>query len=373
MRYRAFSLVWLTFSAIVVFNVWPRTLSMPAAAPRLTDACGRSAAIAATVRNALLFTPTIAEFLFVTRSPNPVISAYDANSLIVSGGLFGHVYPQLNSSRIKNGLRPGIPSTEDIFTLRPDVIFDWSFRAPYFAGLGLPALCVSTKRAEEQGVLGNGRLYAETMNQPGRADELISRYHREIAQVADVASFLRVPPQARILFISINRAGQIRADVSPLRSDIITLLGGIDLRTGLPMAAAIGPEDLFLLDPDIIVIQPDSLIDDGLTPAEFMEAEMWHPLKAVRDRRVYARPPGVSLYFSGIVETPLFARWIAEIIHPDFPPDVRRFIQDALERELRYTISDEELDQLLAIEKNKYSRGHERFEAIHNKKTNGDL
>ena len=117
-------------------------------------------------------------------------------------------------------------------------------------------------------------------------------------------------------------------------------------------------EVLLKIDPDIIVLERTS----DVTPQSFCADRRWKGLKAVQTRRVYTRPPGIAFTTTGILEFPLYARWLAELLYPNLmQPELRQVMAANYKRTLGYAMSQEQLDQLLAVDDNRYSAGYGRF------------
>ncbi len=367
MRIDASTLCWLAGCMLMVPMAMPKAVQPPGHHAGIEDACNTTVAVPAQVRSALILTPTMAEYLFVTRRPDAIVSGYAANKMIVENGLLKNIYPQLDSSRVGSTDIPGQASAETIFTMAPDVVFDWAFRGPFFKSLGLPVACIALRRDEESSVLLNARIYAEAMHQPGRGTGLAAGYRTEFDRLRRQLQSLPTPASEetapRILFASVESTGRVHALTSPTRSALIGMAGGHDVREDLPEDAMIDTEEMLRLDPDIIVLQPRGLDGGGMTPQDFMQSPLWQSLKSVRDRRVYLIPRGAAISFYGIVETPLFARWVAEILQPALPREFRQKMRAAYQRELGYRLSEQELDWILAMPENRSSTGYQRFSA----------
>ncbi len=75
-------------------------------------------------------------------------------------------------------------------------------------------------------------------------------------------------------------------------------------------------------------------------------------LKAVRDRRVYKWEQG------NLTVRPAEIRWLAEIAHPDrLQPRVRQLMRDRVREEFGYSLSDDQIDQMLHVDENSDSAG----------------
>lgn len=343
-------IVWFLFCLIVVLLSCPRELSISGAGePETPDAVAP--------HHALLFTPTLAEYLFVTRRPESVLSGYLANGIVVRNGILKKVYPQLNTPAVINSNYPGGTSLETLFSLNPDVVFEWAFRCNLLKQYGIPVICIDPQRDEERGMIANTHAYAQGMAMPERARHLISRYQQQMALLLQQ---LKPPrPGKRVLFLSVSNSGRLSASASPSRSALVSMAGGIDLCNNTAGNGLIDAEEVIRMDPDFIFLE--SYSHDELTPEAFMHSAIWRTLTAVKNRHVYMIPRGAGQWFYGIAETPLFARWISEILQPSLPPMLRQQITDTYQKELGYSLSTQDLDWLLAVEENRHAAGYPRF------------
>jgi len=357
---------WLLLCLLLICNAFPKTMisAKIIEGRSIKDACGREVHLPTEVHDVALLTPTLPEYLFVTRQPESIRDWYKGNWFWFTRSHFRNVYPQLLETRVKAHVFSDIFDPELLMKLRPDVILDWDFRAPSFERYGLTSVCLSNRRSEEAGIFFNARLYAEVFDEPDRADALIASYRQALLDVATASKAAADIHQTKLLSISITPSiGRIHALKSPLRSEIVALAGGIDMRQTLPHTFEfLNAETVLLLDPDSLVLESNSIANDGPSAKEFLKDSSWQSLKAVRDRRVYQQPTGMGLFFTGIIETPLFARWIAEILHPDLAPEMREKMRNAYRNAVAYNPDDIELDHMLATAANSNSFDHVRFE-----------
>jgi ABC-type Fe3+-hydroxamate transport system substrate-binding protein len=117
-------------------------------------------------------------------------------------------------------------------------------------------------------------------------------------------------------------------------------------------------ERVLMMDPDMIFLTSE-------TPAEFLHEPRWSGLKAVRNHRVYegARDLRDSMVGgTGLDLGPIWARWKAEVVHPErLPPKVRNLLAEHFAQAYGYTLSDDVIDNLLRIDENRDSAGYSRF------------
>ena len=356
-RPRVVSCLWPIWALVVVVLGWPKQLILPKGWPSGQSVCSDQTIVTG-AEPAIMFTPTISEYLFATAAPDRVISGYDANRLVVEQTLLAKAFPSLVSARTRNSLLPGLPSTETLLGRRPTLLLDWSFRAPYFASLGLRSACVIQVH-DGADLVTNARTYDRLSGTQYRANELKRRYDEADHTLRADAASTRSRPT--VLMIEINRTGVLRANPDRFQSENIARAGGRDLARTI-RNSQFNSEALFRLDPDVIVIAPLGAIDEGPDAAAFLRSPQWRSLRAVREGRVYTRPRGASVYFSGLVETPLFTRWLAELFHGDeMQARLRNEMSAAYMISLGFTSSQDELDHALAMTENRLSRGYDRF------------
>ena len=86
----------------------------------------------------------------------------------------------------------------------------------------------------------------------------------------------------------------------------------------------------------------------------------WRDMKAVREKRVYRMYGDGGL--GGIIYQPLYDRFMAEVAHPErLQPRLRQILRDQIQTEFRYSLCDDEIDDMLNVDENKGSMGAERF------------
>jgi hypothetical protein len=110
----------------------------------------------------------------------------------------------------------------------------------------------------------------------------------------------------------------------------------------------------------VLAINPDIIMGD---PENLYKEKLWRGLTAVRERRVYSVPYSFGGYIWDIDHRLLNARFGAELFHPERYPvgELRELIRKRYRTRYRYEISDDQIDELLNVEKNSVSAGYERF------------
>ena len=118
-------------------------------------------------------------------------------------------------------------------------------------------------------------------------------------------------------------------------------------------------EQILMADPDVFLLLPLS----KMSPIDLYSGATFASLRAVRAHRVYRVPVGLQdSFFNNVVDSPLFSRWLAELLYPNkMPRQTRQHMRRLYEKDFGYRISENELDEALALNENKRSVGYERF------------
>ena len=120
-----------------------------------------------------------------------------------------------------------------------------------------------------------------------------------------------------MLILTVNEA--VRTDIKDsLPADWIEITGGInvsiddDLKiSGDKSFATL--EQIYTWNPDIIIANESGV------PDYMLSNEQWAGLKAVKEKRVYQIPNGVSRWgHPGSLETPLAVLWTSKLLYPQY-------------------------------------------------------
>ena len=109
--------------------------------------------------------------------------------------------------------------------------------------------------------------------------------------------------------------------------------------------ANVSIEQVLLWNPDVIIT-----IDQDFA-ARVRGDPAWAPVKAVRDGRVHLSPklPFGWVDFPPCVNRLIGLWWLAKILYPDtFPEDLRALTRDFYARFYHVTLSDAQIDRVLA-------------------------
>ena len=334
------------------------TVTMPPPSPASTviDVSGATLRIPLSNQRVVLAAPMVGEYFMASNEVSSLLSINKVNLRMAASSPLGRIYPHLLSvpTELADGMNP-----ERLLLARPSAVIPWGPPTQDLIATGLPIVALNTFWVEGWW-FENARIFGDLAGQPNRGEELRRHYYEAMNDLRQEIASKGVTSRPTVLEVSPGKDGTLRnTGVSGRQDRFQTLAEGNNAIRLDSSAMRIDMERLYLLDPDVLVLSRVA----ALSPAEVMNHPLWRNLKAVRNRRVYRRPPGMVFTTSGIVEYPIYTRWLAEILHPELEPKLREVMRKSYLRELRYTMSDQDLDQLLAVPDNRFSADHERFEA----------
>jgi len=179
--------------------------------------------------------------------------------------------------------------------------------------LKIPYLVVSFHSVKEQ--QQSIDMIGRAIGREDKADKFNRFYNEIIQQVSEKVK--DIPEKDRIkVYHSVMEA--TRTDpVDSLPAEWIRLAGAIDVSAGEDLKLIENKyfanlEQILLWDSDVILVNEDGVADYILNNSQ------WQTLKAVKEKKVYQLPNGVSRWgHPGGLETPLAILWTAKTLYPD--------------------------------------------------------
>jgi iron complex transport system substrate-binding protein len=331
----------------------------PAGAPAsptrsVVDERGRVVALPQAVQTAAVFMAIGAgEYLLVTRRPSDIMTSHSPeNARLKASTLLARAFPDLRWLRTTmSSVETGMVNVETLLRDRPDVVVTWARLAAGFERVGLPVVGLGPLSSTER-LAQNTAVFSAIVDEPARGADLVQRSYSERARVSeDVA--LRTSGHTRVLRLIPRGQGRWQA-ISGF-ADVIAQAGGVDVQASARLHAPLDAERLLVLAPEVILVVGGVRFDDD-APRRLMQTPALATVPAVRERRVYRSPPGVTGFMASVIEMPIYLRWLAEVLHPgSLAPEARDFARRILTTELGVTPTDAELDDALASAANRYS------------------
>lgn len=214
----------------------------------------------------------------------------------------------------------GTINMEELLLTEPDIVFLREDTASNesvvskLAQLNIPYIVIEFFSMEEQ--IESISTIGKAIGAEEKANQYIDYYRKVIEDTEKISS--SIPEDERVrLYHSVNEA--VRTDIKDsLPADWIKVTGGInvsiedELKTSGDKSFAT-LEQIYLWDPDIIIANESGV------PDYMLSNEQWAGLRAVKEKKVYQIPNGVSRWgHPGSLETPLAVLWTSKLLYPQY-------------------------------------------------------
>jgi iron complex transport system substrate-binding protein len=259
------------------------------------------------------------------------------------------------SPGIRNAVVPsaeGAVNIEELVKVNPDLVFIRNDTAQSKGEIekleksGIPYLVVEFRNIKEQ--MYSIEMIGKAIGAPEQAKKYNDYYQRCIDLVQTRVA--GIPEKERVrVYHSVNEATRTDAR-DTLPADWLNVAGVINVSVnenlkllGNKYYASL--EQILMWDPEVILANEAGVADYILTNKQ------WSALSAVKNKKVYQMPNGVSRWgHPGSLETPLAILWTAKTIYPDLFTDLdmvaetKAFYKDFF----RYEVSDDEVAKILS-------------------------
>lgn len=212
----------------------------------------------------------------------------------------------------------------------------------------IPYVVVCFNNIEEQ--MNAIEVIGKTLGVTDKAREYNQYYQDCVERVENAVADIPESNKVR-LYHSVNEATRTDSPNS-LSADWIEKVGVINVSTDKSLKLLEGKnyaslEQILLWDPDVIIANESGV-------AEYiMTNEKWSPLKAVKAKKVYQMPVGISRWgHPGGLETPLGILWTAKTVYPErFENlDINSEASTYYQRFFNYSVTDNELMKIMSGE-----------------------
>ena len=305
----------------------------------------------------ILYPPELTEYLTVTRAPESVTAVAPVNKLYARlAPFFSRVYPaSLAYPEMSGNSAFGSGNPEALLRLSPSAVILWSGFGTSLERAGVPVVRIGHRT--NHWTVDNAMTFAALLGLDQRRTDLQQSYETSLQRLRQDLKIDRFTKRPRVLWVAILPDGSVvvPGEASPT-GNVVAAAGGVIVPS---RGGALSPELLFKVAADLIVVPFYPWLAG---PDTIMRSPLWETLPAVRKLRVYREPNFNANFQTGIVETPLAARWLAELLYPKrLSHSLRALIVKKYRREFRTAISDRELDTELNLSANARSAGYSRF------------
>ncbi|QGM99863.1 ABC transporter substrate-binding protein [Methylocystis parvus] len=321
------------------------------AALHLTDMAGGEHGFADPPKRVVMTANVMPTFATLAQGVDELIGATEFARGSMSSGLFQRLFPGVKKLNRVSG--DGKPSYEEILRLRPDVVVGWAYQADAFGAATYPDFIRLNTRPQTE----LWKLLTNLTGQDERSRRLLESHRTNVSALSQrrshtagkamsvmilraTASYQRIIGRTHYLnerFEAAGAANVVRANV----------------------ASWFSMESVAALDPDVILIDGD--VDEPITIQSLRAEPVWRMIRAVREGKVY-RKPNWPIFLDPVFD-PLVIEWLQEVLHPELEVKLRDAFKSVYIETYGYWLTEDEVDELLAIAANRTSYGYERFAA----------
>lgn len=280
----------------------------------ITDCTGRQVEIPAKVERVACLCPDAAYTMAMFGQGDKMVAVVDG---IKRDIILTDIYPTIKDLPVPKS--SGVINIEELIGTKPDVVFikrDISgskAETEKLEKVKIPFLVVDYNSIEEQ--LYAAEMIGQVIGENEKARQYKEYYQDYINRVQD--RIQDIDPQQRVrVYHSINEA--TRTDVAgSLSGEWLEAAGAYNVSAQEKLKLLEGKyyaslEQILLWNPEVILVNELGVDDYILTNKQ------WAPLTAVKNKKVYKLPSGISRWgHPSSPETPLAILWTAKTLYPD--------------------------------------------------------
>lgn len=293
-------------------------------------------------------------------------------AMLGQGGKIVAIPEGLKRDVLLNEMVPGIANVsvpavqdsiniEELLNTKPDVVFLQkntainSEEVDKLNRFAIPYLVIDFGGIEEQ--QNAIRVIGRVLGVEQKAEEYNAYYQSCVEKVEKGVS--QIPEEKRVrVYHSVNEA--TRTDIpGSLPADWLKRAGAVNVALDKPLRLVEGKyyaglEQILLWDPDLILVNEPGVAD------YITGNPQWASLKAVKDKRVYQMPIGISRWgHPGGLETPLAMLWTAKLLYPQSftDLDMQKETRDFYKKFFNFEVDEATANQILSGQGMRMQRG----------------
>ncbi|MBP1325559.1 iron complex transport system substrate-binding protein [Leucobacter exalbidus] len=281
------------------------------------------------------------------------------------GSVFATMFPGALTNTVISG-SDFVPNVETIAEIDPDVVIQWAdqgdsdvYVSPIEdAGYPVIGLEYGTQKDLEAWI----EMFSTLLGQEARGEELLERMHGTIADIEAFAAKQTHSPTT--IFLRSAGDGGYNAGMSSTDAYMntwMTMSGATNVAAGVEYqtASATSIEQILEWDPEVIFTSAMS----PLVPADIYADPALAGLQAVQNKRIYAMPSGGFWWDPPSAESTLSFIWATQVLYPETASyDLRAEMVELYEFLYGYTLTDDEIDDVLRFDINGQAANYDQFE-----------
>ena len=362
-RLTSFQYSLVALLCLIVFATLTRPVC--AAPVYVVDQRGKSIELASPAeRMVIIPIPMTSVVMALDGSSRRLIGIHPAAHRSIRDGFLNRIFPEaleIQADVVRGGRFN--PNLESILKLRPDVVVQWIEPPELVASLeeaGIKTVGLINSPPTQEINERNLTIMATVIGRLDRLDELLDKHHRFMRLVSEQAALIPSDKKTRVLYFHHSETRMSPGGSNTYQDFWINLVGGINVAAGQfkGNGGVVNTEQIIEWNPDIIFLGAF----DGAVPEQFMAKPELQGVSAVRNKRVYKMPHGGYRWDPGSHESFLTWQWASMVMHPEyFDFDLRSNVKDAYRFLYNYSLTDDEVDEILQMKANGGMAGYERF------------
>lgn len=280
------------------------------------------------------------------------------------GSTFATMFPEALENTVISGA-DFVPNVETIADIDPDVVIQWASQgddAVYIDPLeeaGFPV--IGLEYGSQEDLETWIEMFSTLLGQEERGQAILDRMHATIADVEAFADEQTDSPTA--IYLRTAGDGGYNAGMSSKDAYMntwMTMSGATNPAVDVEYqtASATSVEQIIEWDPEVIFVSAMS----ELTPEDIHDDPALAELQAVKNKKVYMSPSGGFWWDPPSAESSLSFLWAAQVLFPDTADfDLRAEMIELYEYLYDYTLSDDEIDEILRFDMNSDAANYDQF------------
>lgn len=214
----------------------------------------------------------------------------------------------------------GAINIEELLSCNPDIVFLKTDTAlndsvtEKLNKLNIPYVVIDYYSIEEQ--IETFSIMGKVLGTEEKAEKYIEYYEKVIQATKKITD--TIPENEKVnLYHSVNEA--VRTDLKDsISAEWIDITGAVNVSVNEELKISGDKsfatlEQIYLWDPDIIIA------NEAGVPEYILSNEQWSSLRAVKEKRVYQIPNGISRWgHPGSLETPMAILWTSKLLYPKY-------------------------------------------------------
>lgn len=214
----------------------------------------------------------------------------------------------------------GTINIEELLSCDPDIVFlktDTALNESVtekLNKLNIPYVVIDYYSIEEQ--IETLSIMGKVLGNEEKAEKYIDYYEKVINETKKITDI--IPKNEKVnLYHSVNEA--VRTDLKDsISAEWIDITGAINVSVNEELKISGDKsfatlEQIYLWDPDVIIA------NEAGVPEYILSNEQWASLRAVKEKRVYQIPNGISRWgHPGSLETPMAILWTSKLLYPKY-------------------------------------------------------